>query len=155
MKKLLIIIGFTLAVYAYTVGLGAVILSVGCTSAPVTVTPRHELIANAVEDVLTVGLVPVLTKNPGYVRAAQSVALTLGTFSGETLFASDIDAFIAKVAIAPEDAKVVSGIVNAAWSVFQKRYAQQVGASVRPDVKLFLAAVSRGILSACAAVPKA
>jgi hypothetical protein len=49
---------------------------------------------------------------------------------------------------------VIAGVVNAAWGTYVRRYSQQVNASVRPDVALFLGAVSRGILSACAAVPK-
>lgn len=134
----------------------ALCLLTGCVS-PTTSTPptsRTELIAAAVEDLLAIGLVPVLSKNPAYLPAAQAVAATLGTFSGSTLTPDDVDAFLARTSLVEEDRRAVAGIVNAAWSVFTRRYAEQVGASIRPDVRLFLAAVSRGITSAVAAVPK-
>jgi len=124
-------------------------------TAPGAATTSQQTIANAVEDAISIGLVPVLTKNAGYVPAAQGVAAALGTFAGATLTPADVDAFLAKTTLAPADAKVVAGVVNAAWAVYEKRYAQQVGASVRPDVKLFLAAVADGITAACAAVPAA
>lgn len=126
----------------------------GCTSVPTDPTPKQQVIANAVEDALSIGLVPVLTKNPDYIAAANSVAAALGTFSGDTITPADVDAFLSKTGIAPSDAKVVAGIVNAAWATYEKRYAQQVNGSVRPDVKLFLAAVANGIRAAVAAVPR-
>lgn len=126
-------------------------LLVSCASVPVDPTPKQELIANAVEDVISVGLVPVLTKNPTYLAEARTVAALLGSFSGTELTAADVDAFLARLAIAPEDARAIAGVVNAAWATYQKRYAEQVGKSLRPDVKLFLGAVSRGILNAVAA----
>lgn len=132
-------------------------LFTGCAtlSNPGAVTSTQQTVANAVEDVMTVGLVPVLTKNVSYVPAAQTVALALGTFAGDTITPADVDAFLAKVPqITDADRKAIAGIVNAAWGVYVKRYAQQVGASTRPDVKLFLAAVANGITAACAAVPK-
>ena len=67
---------------------------------------------------------------------------------------ADVDAFLAKTSLAPADARQVAGIVNAAWAIYQKRYAATVAAGVRPDVQLFLAAVSNGITAAIAAVPK-
>ena len=126
----------------------------GCTSIPTAPTSNQQLAANAVEDVLSVGLVPVLTKNASYIPAAQSIAVALGTFTGTTLTPADVDAFLAKTSLAPADARQVAGIVNAAWAIYQKRYAATVAAGVRPDVQLFLAAVSNGITAAIAAVPK-
>ncbi len=129
-------------------------LLTACTTAPTAPTSGQQLAANAVEDILSIGLVPVLTKNASYLPAAQSIAIALGTFNGTTLTPADVDAFLAKTALSPADAREVAGIVNAAWSVYAKRYAAQVGAGLRPDVKLFLAAVSNGITAAIAAVPK-
>jgi hypothetical protein len=126
----------------------------GCTTAPVSPTSRQQFAANAVEDTISVGLVPVLVKNPSYVPAAQAVAAALGTFSGATLTAEDVHAFLARTPLATDDAKTVEALVNAAWLTFHRRYAAQVDASLRPDVKLFLGAVSSGILNAIAAVPK-
>ena len=126
----------------------------GCVSVPVDPTPKQQLVANAVEDILSVGLVPILSKNASYIPAAQAIAVSLGTFSGTTLTPADVNAFLAKTTLSPEDAKAVAGIVNAAYDVFQRRYAQQVGTSLRPDLKLFLQAVSNGINNAIAAVPK-
>jgi len=126
----------------------------GCTSAPVEPTSNQQLVANAVEDVISVGLVPVLTKNASYIGAAEAVAAGLGSFSGDTLTADDVQAFLGKTSLSEQDAKTVAGLINAAWATYQKRYAQQVSASVRPDVKLFLTAVANGIHEAVAAVPK-
>lgn len=128
----------------------------GCQSAPGagTVTSTQQTVANAAEDAISIGLVPVLAKNPSYIGAAQTVALALGSFSGDTLTADDVAAFLAKTSLAPQDAQTVAGIVNAAWAVFEKRYAQQIGSATRPDVKLFLAAVSNGIKAAVAATPR-
>lgn len=139
MKRFLAIVFLTLA---------------GCSSAPVDPTPKQQLVANAVEDVISVGLVPVLTKNPSYIGAADAVAAALGSFQGDTLTAADVQAFIGKTPLSEQDAKTVAGLINAAWATYQKRYAQQVSASVRPDVKLFLGAVANGIHAAVAAVPK-
>lgn len=126
----------------------------GCISTSTTApTPAQELIANAVEDAVSIGLVPVFTKNPSYLAAAQTVALGLGSFAGDTLTSDDVAAFLAKTPLTKEDQRIVAGVVNAAWQVYAKRYAQKVGASTRPDVKLFLAAVSNGIKSAIAATP--
>jgi hypothetical protein len=127
---------------------------IGCTSVPVDPTPKQQVVANAVEDTLSIGLVPIFTKNKSYIPAAQSVAVALGTFAGETITPADVDAFLVKTGIAKEDSEVVAGLVNAAWDTYSRRYAQQVNGSVRPDVKLFLAAVSNGINRAIAAVPK-
>jgi hypothetical protein len=122
--------------------------------APVTVTTQQQQIAAAVEDALSIGLVPVFTRNPSYREAAQGIAAALGTFNGATITPDDVNAVLAKTGIAAQDAQVVAGLVNAAWATYQRRYAQQVGASVRPDVKLFLAAVSAGITNAVAATPR-
>ena len=123
---------------------------VGTTTAP---TATQLSIASAVEDAISIGLVPVLTKNPSYAPAASAVAAALGSFSGDTLTPDDVRAFLAKTSLTPDDQRAVAGIVIAAWSVFQKRYAERVGTATRPDVKLFLAAVSNGIKSAVAATP--
>jgi hypothetical protein len=127
----------------------------GCTSVPTDATPRQQTIANAVEDVISIGLVPVLAKNATYLAEARGVAAILGTFDGGELTPADVDAFLARLKVAPEDARAIGGVVNAAWATYSRRYAEQVGKSVRPDVKLFLGAVSRGILAAVAAVPAA
>ena len=128
----------------------------GCVSAPGAgqVTSQQQTVANAVEDALAVGLVPVFTNNPSYVGAANSIAAALGAFSGSTITPADVDAFLARTPLKPADARVVAGVVNGAWAIYVKRYSQQVNASVRPDVQLFLGAVSNGILAAAAAVPK-
>ena len=126
----------------------------GCTSLPTAPTPGQQMAADAIEDLISVGLVPVLSKNPGYLPMAKGIAAALGSFSGASLSAQDVDAFLAQTALRDEDKRAIAGIVNAAWATYQKRYAQQVGSSVRPDVKLFLAAVSNGIDAAIAAVPK-
>lgn len=126
----------------------------GCTSAPVAPTSTQQTIANAVQDTLSIGLVPVLTKNPDYINAARAVAAALGSFGGSTFTEADVDAVLAKTSLAPEDARTVAGIVNAAWATYQRRYAQRVGASIRPDVKLFLSAVADGITAAIAATPQ-
>jgi hypothetical protein len=125
-------------------------VSTGPAPAP---TSTQQTIANAVEDAVSIGLVPVLTKNPSYAAAAQTVALALGTFSGDTITPADVAAFLAKTPLTLEDQRAVAGIVNASWQVFVKRYAASVTTATRPDVKLFLAAVSNGIKSAVAATP--
>ena len=81
------------------------------------------------------------------------MAAALGSFAGDTLTPDDVRAFLAKTSLTPDDQRAVAGIVNAAWSVFTKRYAERVGAATRPDVKLFLAAVADGIKLAVAATP--
>ncbi len=124
-------------------------------TSPGTVTSSQQTVANAVEDTISIGLVPVLTKNPSYIGAALTVSATLGSFSGTTLVAADVDAFLAKVPqLSPQDARTIAGIVNAAWGTYTLRYQQQLGSNVRPDVKLFLASVSNGISRAVAATPK-
>ena len=116
-------------------------------------TATQQIVANAVEDAVSIGLVPVFTKNPSYVAAAQTVALGLGSFTGDTITPADVTAFLAKTPLTVADQRTVAGVVNAAWGIYVKRYAEKVGASTRPDVKLFLAAVSNGIKSAVAATP--
>lgn len=135
------------------VALCAIFLS-ACSSVPVDPTPKQQVVANAVEDTLSIGLVPVLTKNRSYIPAASAIAVSLGSFSGSTIAPADVDAFLAKTGIQPEDAAIIAGLVNAAWDTYSRRYATQVNASVRPDVKLFLSAVSNGINRAISAVPK-
>jgi hypothetical protein len=133
----------------------ALTLFAGCTSVPTAPTSGQQLAANAVEDLISIGLVPVLSKNPAYLPEARVLASGLGlTFKGTELTPADVDYYLSKTDISPADAKVISGTVNAAWSVFCKRYAAQVSASVRPDLRLFLTAVSNGINNAIAAVPK-
>jgi hypothetical protein len=126
----------------------------GCTSVPTAPTDRQTTIANAVEDTLSLGLVPVLVKNSDYVPAARSIAAALATFTGDTLEAVQVEAFLARSSLAPEDAATIAALVNAAWDTYSRRYAQQVNAKVRPDVKLFLGAVSNGITRALAALPQ-
>lgn len=126
----------------------------GCASSSTTApTDKQQLVANAVEDTLSVGLVPVLTKNPDYITVANGIAAALGTFTGDTLSSANVEAFLAHTALAPEDARTIAALVNAAWDTYTRRYAQQVNSSVRPDVKLFLGAVSNGIKRAVAALP--
>ncbi len=126
----------------------------GCTTNPGAVTPSQELWANATEDALSIGLVPVFAKNPDYIEAAQGISAALGSFEGTTLTPAGIAAFVTKTSLSPEDAKAVTAIVTAAWQTYERRYQAQAGAALRPDVRLFLGAVSRGIANAVAAVPK-
>lgn len=136
--------------------LSSVLCFSGCASAPNTgaVTDRQVTIAAAVEDTLSLGLVPVLVKNPDYVPVARSIAAALAVADGATLTPGDVEAFLAGTSLAPEDARTIAALVNAAWDTYSRRYAQQVGASIRPDVKLFLGAVSNGLTRALAALPQ-
>ena len=129
---------------------------VGCvtTPSPVAPTTTQQLVANAVEDAIAVGLVPVFTKNPSYLAAANTVALGLGSFAGDTLTPADVSAFLAKTSLTEDDQRIVAGVVTASWQIYAKRYSQQVSTATRPDVKLFLAAVSNGIKAAAAATPQ-
>lgn len=131
-----------------------VLALVGCTSAPVSVTPRHEVLANAAEDVIAIGLVPVLAKNPAYMAEARAAAAICASFAGSELRPSDVDSFVTRLKVAPEDARAIAGLINAAWGTYQRRYAEQVDQSLRPDVKLFLAAAASGINRAIAATPR-
>ena len=133
----------------------AIAFATGCVSSPVATAPTatQQTIANAVEDAISIGLVPVFAKNPSYAPAAAAVAAGLGSFAGDTLTSADVAAFLGKTSLTADDQRAVAGIVNAAWAVFAKRYAEKVGSATRPDVKLFLAAVSNGIRSAVAATP--
>lgn len=127
---------------------------VGCVSVtPTAPTAAQQTIANAVEDAISIGLVPVFTKNPSYAPAAAAVAAGLGSFTGDTITPADVAALLATTKLTPDDQRAVAGIVNAAWSVFAKRYAEKVGAATRPDVKLFLSAVANGIKAAVSATP--
>ena len=128
----------------------------GCTSLPVDPTPAQQVIANAAEDAISIGLVPVLANNPAYTASADAVASALGAFSGDDLTPEGVKAFLANPAFKLEekDQTVIAGVVNAAWTAYKKRYAEKVSSSIRPDVKLFLAAVSNGIHAAVAATPK-
>lgn len=145
----------TRSLLALSLQLSALSLFVGCASGPSPAAPsdRQAVIANAVEDTLSIGLVPVLVKNPDYIPVARGIAVALGTFSGDTLASADVEAFLVKTTLAPEDARTIAALVNAAWDTYTRRYAQQVNAGVRPDVKLFLGAVSSGIARALAALP--
>lgn len=125
-----------------------------CTAVPTAPTSAEVMIANAVEDAISIGLVPVLAKNPSYAAAAQAAASALGSFSGATITPADVDSLIAKTKLAPEDAKTVAALVNASWNTYVRRYQQRAGASLRPDVKLFLEAVAAGINNAAASVPR-
>jgi len=145
----------TLSLLVCALGLSIALLAASCTSAPVTdPTPRQEMIANAVEDILAVGLVPVLAKNPAYVAEVRVAAALLGSFNGATITPADVDSFLSRLKVTPEDARAIAGVVNAAWDVYVRRYSQQLGTALRPDVKLFLVAAANGIERAIAAVPK-
>lgn len=128
---------------------------VGCTTTPTAPTDRQQTIANAIEDVISIGLVPVLSKNPAYLTEAQVLAngLTL-VVKGVELTPANSELLLSKIQMTPEDRRIVAGLLNAAWTTYQKRYAEQVSKSIRPDVSLFLAAVSNGINNAVAATPK-
>lgn len=140
---------------SYLAGLLIGSMIAACTSSPVAdPTPRQQIIAGAVEDILAVGLVPVFAKNPAYVPEARAISTALAVSTATTLAPDDIAAALAKTSLKPEDARVVAGVVAAAWETYQRRYAEQVSKSLRPDVKLFLAAVAAGIDRAIAATPK-
>jgi hypothetical protein len=128
-------------------------LFVGCTSAPSPATTTQQMIAQGVDDALAIGLVPVFVKNASYIPAASAIADALGAISGDQFTPDDtagvIDAAKRKgYAFAPEDERMIAATINAAWSRFAKNYQQQIGAGVRPDVKLFAGAVADGIRSA-------
>lgn len=129
----------------------------GCASTATAPAPssRQQVIADAVEDTLSIGLVPVLSKNPSYIPTARSISAALAAFTGDTITPADISALLDKTNLAPEDRDAVAGLVNAAWATYCKRYAQGVNANLRPDVRLFLGAVKNGIDSAVAALPAA
>lgn len=131
----------------------SLVLTACVSTTPAMPTAVQQTIANAVEDAIGIGLVPVFTRNPSYAPAATTVALTLGSFTGDTLTPADVAAFLAKTSLTPADQRVVAGVVNAAWGIYVKRYSAQAGAATRPDVKLFLSAVSNGIKSAIVATP--
>lgn len=133
-----------------------VFLLTGCVSStvPTDPTPRQQVVANAVEDTLAIGLVPVLTKNPAYIAEAKTAAGLILAFQGATITTDGVDSLLVKLKVAPEDARIISGLVVAAWDTYQRRYAEQVGKTLRPDVKLFLTAVANGIDRAVAATPK-
>lgn len=131
-----------------------VCLAPGCTTAPVAPTAKQQVIANAVEDVISVGLVPVLAKNPSYIAEVRVAAALLTSFNGTTLTSADVDTFLARLKVSPEDARVLSGLVMAAWDTYQRRYREQVSIILRPDVRVFLVAVANGIERAITAVPK-
>lgn len=132
------------------------LLLTACTTptAPAVPTERAQLIAAAVEDVLAIGLVPVLVKNPAYAAEARLAATLINSATAATLTPAGLEATVARLRLAPEDARALSGLLAAAWDTYQRRYAAQVGASLRPDVRLFLGAVSAGIDRAIAATPK-
>jgi len=126
----------------------------GCVSAPTQPSDRQLLLANAVEDVIAVGLVPVLAKNSSYLPLARSMAVVISTtFGGTTVREEDVAAILAKTSVSPEDARVITGLVMAAWDTYSRRYAEQVSSTVRPDVKLFVQAVANGINRAVAVTP--
>lgn len=136
----------------------AALATTGCvssSSADEPPLPKHEVLANAVEDTLAIGLVPVLVNNPEYVPVAQGISVALGAGTAGSMTTADIQAFLLKAGVADTDAATVSALVNATWDTYSRRYASEVGASVRPDVKLFLSAVANGISRAVAAIPRA
>jgi hypothetical protein len=127
----------------------------GCVSTPNTgaVTTTQQRIADIAEDTLAIGLVPVLTNNPGYLDAAKGIAVVTATFTGDTLTPEAMLEVLLRFGVADVDARIVSGIVFAAWESYVKRYQAELGTSIRPDVKVFLKSVSNGIQRAAASVP--
>ena len=127
----------------------------GCVNTPGTgtVTPAKEIWAQATTDALSVGLVPVFSKNPAYIESASAFANALLVFNG-SVSTSDLTALVDQCKFAPEDRKVIVGTIHAAWNVYTTRYAQATTASLRPDLRLFLNAVAVGVLNAAGAVPK-
>lgn len=126
----------------------------GCTTTPTAPTDRQVMAANAAEDILASGLVLVFAKNPSYVPEARTISAALAVSTSTTLAPDDIAAALAKTSLKPEDARMVAAVVASAWDTYQRRYAEQVSKSVRPDVALFLRAVSAGIDRAIANTPK-
>jgi hypothetical protein len=124
-----------------------------CTTTPTAPSAQQILVANAVEDALSVGLVPVLANNPAIVPEVAAAAKLLRAATAATFTPADVDGLVARLKLSPADARLVAGLLNAAWSTYQRRYAEQVG-QVRPDVALFTRAVANGIERAVAAVPK-
>lgn len=135
--------------------LGLALVFSGCVSTPGTgvVTSKQQQIADIAEDTLAIGLVPVLTNNQSYLEAAKGIAVVAATFTGDSLTPESVYAVLTKFNVTDADARIVAGIVNAAWESYTKRYQAEVGASIRPDVKVFLKAVSNGIARAVASVP--
>jgi hypothetical protein len=130
------------------------LLLVGCTTTPTTPSAQQVLVANAVEDALSVGLVPVLAKNPAYAAEAKTAAALLRAFDKTAFVSADVEAlFTGRLKVAPDDARLIVALISASWDVYQRRYREQVG-QVRPDVQLFARAVANGIDRAVAAVPK-
>ncbi len=128
---------------------------VGCTTTPMPVTSQQQLIANGVDDAISIGLVPVLVKNANYIGAANALADALGAFSGATFTSADTDAMIAAAkakgyAFSPTDEKAVVATINAAWARYAKNYQSMANNAIRPDVKLFIGAVADGIHNAAA-----
>jgi hypothetical protein len=130
----------------FVLGLLALALTQGCTIGAQPTGPA--VWANATEDAVSIGLVPVFANNPAYVPVARSIAAALGTFEGGTLTNEDIAAFIAKTSLAEKDRKTVSALVTAAWGIYARRYQEGANAGTPPDAKLFIAAVARGINAA-------
>jgi hypothetical protein len=126
----------------------------GCTTTPTAPTDRQVMVANTIEDVIAIGLVPVFTKNPAYIPEARAISAALAVSTATTLAPDDIAAALAKTRLTPEDARMVAAVVASAWDSYQRRYAEQVSKTVRPDVALFLRSVSAGIDRAIAATPK-
>ena len=146
MKPLVSILALTFAILALALP--------GCTSLPVDPTPRQQVAANIAEDILANGLVLVFARNPAYVDEGGAVVALLSVSTAVTITPESIAAILAKTKIAPDDARIIAAVVSSAWDTYQRRYAVQVGASVRPDVRMFLAAVANGIERAIAAVPR-
>jgi len=127
----------------------------GCVMTPGSgvATTREQRIADIAEDTLAIGLVPILTNNPGYLEAARGIAVVAATFTGDTLSAEAVYAVLIKFGVTDDDARIVAGIITVAWESYTRRYQNEVGVSVRPDVKVFLKAVAAGISRAVASVP--
>ena len=132
----------------------------GCVSTGVTPTPdatsqKLVIAASLTEDTIAMLLPPVLSKNPGYIDAAKGISAACAAFSGEAITVDSVVAVLIKSGVSDADSKLVAGIVIAAWESYDKHYKEALGVSVRPDVKLFLKAVSRGVDRAITYVPVA
>ena len=130
----------------------------GCVTngvAPVTDTTSQKLViaASITEDTIAMLLPPILSKNPGYIDAAKGISAACSAFSGEAITVDSVIVVLVKSGVSEADSKLVAGVVIAAWESYDRHYKEALGVSVRPDVKLFLKAVSRGVDRAVTYVP--
>jgi hypothetical protein len=136
------------------------LFAVGCVSTGVVpandpTSQKLVIAASITEDTLAMLLPPVLSKNPGYIDAAKGIAAACAAFTGDAITVDSVVAVLVKSGVSDADSKLVAGIVIAAWESYDKHYKDALGVAVRPDVKLFLQAVSRGVERAVTYVPSA